>query len=151
MKIGIISSPGGHIFQLIQIMPILKKFDRFWITKNEIDTKYYLKKEKIYYAFFPESRNFINLIKNTFLAFKILKKEKPKILISSGAGIAIPFFIVGKIFFKTKLVFIEPYDFVAYPSLTGKILYNLVDIFIIQHKIQKKWYKKAILLENLIF
>lgn len=150
-KIGIITSNGGHLFQIIQLKKILNKYHRFWVTKNAIDSDFYLKKEKVYYGYFPESRNLINFIKNFFLAFKILNKEKPKVLISSGAGIAVPFFIVGKIFFKTKLIFIEPYDFIRYPSLTGKIVYNFVDLFIILHPIQKKWYKKGVLIESLIF
>lgn len=151
MKIGIISSNGGHLFQIIQLKKIFLSFQRFWVTKKDIDSLFYLKKEKVYYGYFPETRNTLNFIKNFFLAFKILKKEKPKILISSGAGIALPFFIVGKFFFNTKLIFIEPYDFVHYPSLTGKIVYNFVDLFIILHSIQKKWYPKATMIKNLIF
>lgn len=144
-KIGIISSKGGHLIQILQLKPIFKKSERFWITFKGVDTEYFLKREKVYYAFYPESRNVLNFIKNLFLAFFIFIKEKPNYLISCGAGIAVPFFIVGKIFFKAKLIYIEPYDFVAYPSLTGKILYKLkiVDLFLVQHKIQKKWFKKA--------
>jgi beta-1,4-N-acetylglucosaminyltransferase len=141
--IGIITSKGGHIFQLNQLRPFWKKYKRFWITDQGLDTDYFLKSEKIYFGYFPESRNIVNAFRNLFLAFKILKIERPDILISSGAGIAVPFFIVGKLFFKTKIIFIEPYDFIRYPSLTGKIVYNFVDLFLIQHNFQKKWYPKA--------
>lgn len=151
MKIAIITSKGGHLFQIIQLKSLFKKYKRFWVTEKSPDTDFFLKKEKFYYAHFPDSRNLINFFRNLFLAWKIIKKEKPKILISSGAGVAVPFLIVGKIFFQTKNIFIEPYDFIQYPSLTGKILYNFSDFFIIQNKIQKRWYKKAILMRNLIF
>jgi len=143
IKIGLITSKGGHLFQLIQLKLLWEKYDRFWVTDKEVDVDFFLKKEKVYYGFFPDSRNIINAFKNFFLALKILKVERPNFLLSSGAGIAIPFFIAGKIFFKTRLIFIEPYDFVAYPSLTGKILYHFVDLFLVQHRCQKKWYPKA--------
>ena len=107
------------------------------------DTLHYLRKEHIYYAFYPESRNIVNAIKNFFLAFKILRQERPDFILSSGAAIAVPFFIVNKFFGGAKFVFIEPYDFIAYPSLTGKIMYNFVDLFLVQHKRQKKWFPKA--------
>lgn len=143
IKLGIITSKGGHLLQILQLRKLFIKYNRFWITFKGIDVDYYLKEEKVYYACYPESRNWLNAIRNLFLAIKIFYNEKPTHLISSGAGIAVPFFIIGKLFFNTKLIFIEPYDFIAYPSLTGKILYNFIDLFLVQHKIQKKWFKKA--------
>jgi UDP-N-acetylglucosamine:LPS N-acetylglucosamine transferase len=143
IKIGLISSRGGHLYQTLRLRPFWKKYKRFWVTDQGQDTDYYLKNEKIYFGFFPDSRNIINAVKNIFLAIKILGREKPNVLISTGAGVALPFFIIGKFVFKSKLIFIEPYDFVKYPSLTGRIVYNFVDLFLIQHSIQKKWYPKA--------
>ena len=150
-KIGIISSKGGHLFQLKELNPLFKKYSRFWVTFKGKDVYYYLKNEKVFFAFYPESRNIINAIKNFFLAIKILKKEHPNLLISAGAAITVPFFIIGKIFLKTKLIYIEPYDFVAYPSLTGRMLYNFVDLFLVQHSIQKKWFPKAKYWGSLLF
>jgi len=141
-KIGIITSKGGHFVAIKQLLRLFNKYPHFWVTFKGEDTKEYLKNEIKYYGYFPESRNVINAIKNTFLAIKILTQEKPNVLISSGAGIAVPFFIVGKLL-RIKLIFIETYDYVRYPSLTGKILYNIVDLFLVQHKIQKQWYPKA--------
>jgi beta-1,4-N-acetylglucosaminyltransferase len=143
LTIGIISSKGGHLFQINQLRPFWKKHERFWVTDQGLDTDYFLKNERIYFGFFPDSRNIINAVKNLFLAINILRKEKPNILLSSGAGITVPFFIIGKIFHKTKLIFIEPYDFIQYPSLTGKIVYHFVDLFLVQHNFQKRWYPKA--------
>lgn len=141
-KIGIITSKGGHLFQIHQLKPIFSKHNRFWVTFKGKDEEYLLKNEKKYFAFYPESRNLINAVLNFFLAWKILTKEKPNILISAGAGIAPPFFIVGKIM-GMKLIFIEPYDFIHHPSLTGKIVSHFVDLFLVQHKEQLSFYKKA--------
>ena len=143
LTVGIITSKGGHLFQIIQLKSLWKKYKRFWVTDQGLDTNQLLKGEKIYFGYFPDSRNIINAVRNFFLSIKILKIEKPDILISPGAGISVPFFIIGKIFFKTKLIFIEPYDFIQYPSLTGRIVYNFVDLFLIQQDFQKKWYPKA--------
>jgi len=83
MKIGIITSKGGHIFQLLQLENFYKNYERFWVVFKGEDVSYYLKNEKKYYANYPESRNILNAIKNFFLAIKILKSEQPKFLISS--------------------------------------------------------------------
>ena len=140
---GIITSKWGHFFQIYKLINLFCRKKRFWITFYGEDTKNYLKGEKKYYAYYPESRNIINALRNLFLAIKIFHLEHPNCLISTGAGIAVPFFIIGKIFFRTKLIYIEPFDYVAYPTLTGKILYNITDLFLVQNKIQQKWYPKA--------
>lgn len=141
-KLGIITSKGGHLITIKQLAKLFDKYPHFWVTFKGEDTKEYLENEIKYFCYFPESRDIFNVIRNTFLAIKILTKEKPDILISSGAGIAVPFFIVGKLL-RIKLIFIETYDYIKYPSLTGRILYNITDLFLVQHKIQKRWYPKA--------
>ncbi len=149
-KIGIITSPGGHLVTLLSIEPLIKHNDAFWVTLKSIDTEDILEDKKKYFVYGPESRNILNLLRNVLKAFNILFKEKPDILISSGAGIAIPFFIIGKLFFSTKLIFIEVFDFVQYPSLTGKMLYLISDHFIVQHSKQLTWYPKATYLGKIV-
>ena len=101
-----------------------------------------LKDEKKYWCHFPTNRNIKNLIKNTFLAFKILRKEKPDLIISSGAAVAIPFFYLGKLF-KAKTVYVEVYDRIELPTVTGKIVYPVTDQFILQWEEQKEFYPKG--------
>jgi len=71
-----------------------------------------------------------------------LRREKPTLLISCGAGIAPPFFYVGKIL-GIKLIFIEPYDFVCYSSLSGKLVAPIVDELLVQHKEQLPFFRNA--------
>lgn len=84
-----------------------------------------------------------NLIKNTFLAIKVLRKEKPDLIISSGAAVAVPFFYIGKLM-GAKVVYIEVFDRYNKPTLTGKLVYPITDEFIVQWEEMKKIYPKAI-------
>lgn len=142
LKIGLITSKGGHLFQLHQLKPFWRQYRRFWVTFKGKDVNYLLKKEKIYFGYYPESRNVLNAFRNLILAFKILRKERPDLLVSAGAAIAPPFFLAGKLM-GCKLIFIEPYDFVNFPSLSGRLVYRLADKFIIQQKCQRKFFPKA--------
>ena len=83
------------------------------------------------------------LIKNTKIAWKVLRKEKPDVIISSGAAVAVPFFYLGKLF-GAKLVYIEVFDRIDKPTMTGKMVYPIVDKFIVQWEEQKEVYPKAI-------
>ena len=80
---------------------------------------------------------------NFYQSFKILFKERPKLIISTGADVCLGTIILGKLFFKTRLIFIESAANVVTPTLTGRISYFFSDLFIIQHKDLIKYYPKA--------
>ena len=143
MKICLVGSSGGHLTHLYLLQDFWKNQDRFWVTFDKDDANQLLKDEKIFHCFFPTNRNLINLCKNTFLAWKILKKEKPDIIISSGAAVAVPFFYIGKLF-GAKTVYIEVFDRIDKPTLTGKLVYPVTDKFFVQWEEMTKVYPKAI-------
>ena len=101
-KICFVTSSGGHLTHLMQLKEWWKDKERIWVTFDKADSRSILKDEKKYWCFFPTNRNIKNLIKNTFLAFKILRKEKPDIIVSTGAAVAIPFFYLGKLLIRLK-------------------------------------------------
>lgn len=143
MKICLVGSSGGHLTHLYQLKPFWKDKNRFWVTFDKEDANSLLENETLYHCYFPTNRNIKNLIKNTFLAIKVLKKEKPDIIISSGAAVAVPFFYIGKLM-GAKLVYIEIYDRLDKSTLTGKLVYPITDKFIVQWEELKKVYPKAI-------
>ena len=142
MKIGLVGSSGGHLTHLYMLKPTWEKYDRFWVTFDKEDARSLLENERMYSCYYPTNRNIKNLIKNTFLAIKVLKKEKPDVLISSGAAVAVPFFYLGKLM-GCKLIYIEVFDRIDKPTLTGKMVYPIVDEFIVQWEEMKQVYPKA--------
>ncbi|HHA8587280.1 TPA: PssD/Cps14F family polysaccharide biosynthesis glycosyltransferase [Streptococcus pneumoniae] len=143
MKICLVGSSGGHLTHLYLLKPFWKDKERFWVTFDKADVRSVLSEEVVYPCYYPTNRNIKNLIKNTFLAYKILKKERPDLIISSGAAIAVPFFYIGKLF-GSKTVYIEVFDRIDASTLTGKLVYPVTDRFIVQWEEMKKVYPKAI-------
>lgn len=143
MKIALVGSSGGHLTHLYLLKKFWENEDRFWVTFDKTDAKSILKEERFYPCYYPTNRNVKNTIKNTILAFKILRKEKPDLIISSGAAVAVPFFWLGKLF-GSKTVYIEIFDRIDKPTLTGKLVYPVTDKFIVQWEELKKVYPKAI-------
>lgn len=142
MKVCLVGSSGGHLTHLYMLKRFWQNRDRFWVTFPKEDANYLLDGEKVYPCYFPTNRNIKNLIKNTFLALKIIKKERPDLIISSGAAVAVPFFYIGKIF-GAKTIYIEVFDRIDKPTLTGKLVYPIADLFIVQWDEMKKVYPKA--------
>jgi len=149
MKIAIVCSTGGHLFQLYILKDWWKKYERFWVTFRKEDALSMLKEEKKYWAYYPTTRNLWNLIRNTILAWRILRKEKPDIIVSTGAGVAVPFFWLGKLF-GAKTIFIEVYDRIDSPTLTGKLVYPVTNRFLLQWESQKKFYPKGIVIGEML-
>lgn len=143
IKIGLVGSSGGHLTHLYMLKPIWEKEDRFWVTFDKEDAKSLLNGEKVYSCYFPTNRNVKNLFRNTAVACRVLRKERPDVIISSGAAVAVPFFYLGKLF-GAKLIYVEVFDRIDKPTLTGRLVYPITDRFIVQWEEQRKVYKKAI-------
>ena len=143
MKVCLVGSSGGHLTHLYMLKPFWKDKNRFWVTFDKEDARSKLKNEKMYSCYYPTNRSIKALIKNTILAIKVLKKEKPDLIISSGAAVAVPFFYIGKLM-GAQLIYIEVFDRYDKPTMTGKMVYPIVDKFIVQWEEEKKVYPKAI-------
>lgn len=120
-----------------------KAADRFWVTFDKEDANTALEGERVYHCYFPTNRNIPNLFRNTILAIKILRNERPDLIVSSGAAVAVPFFLVGKLL-GAKLVYVEVFDRVDRPTLTGRMLNGISDLFIVQWPEMKSVYKHAV-------
>ena len=106
MKICFVGSSGGHLAHLYMLKPFWKNKERFWVTFDKEDARSLLKDEKMYSVYYPSNRSIKALLINTWRALRILPKEKPDLIISSGAAPAIPFFWIGKLM-GAKTVYIE--------------------------------------------
>lgn len=143
MKVCLVGSSGGHLAQLLMLKPFLRNKERFWVTFKKEDAQSQLVGEKVYSCHYPTNRNLKNLIRNTIVAFKVLHKEKPDLIISTGAAVAVPFFYIGKLF-GAKLIYIEVFDRIDKPTMTGKMVYPITDRFIVQWEEMKKIYPNSI-------
>ncbi len=143
LKICLVSSSGGHLTHLYMLKPFWSNKKRFWVTFDKEDARSLLNGEKMYPCYYPTNRSLKALLLNTKLAFGIISKEKPDLIISSGAAVSVPFFYVGKLF-GAKLIYIEVFDRINKPTMSGKIVYPVADKFIVEWEEMKKVYPKAI-------
>ena len=133
IKVCLVGSSGGHLTHLYMLKPFWKDKNRFWVTFDKEDARSLLEGEKVYPCYFPTNRSIKALIKNTKIAWDVLHKEKPDLIISCGAAVAVPFFYIGKMM-GAKLVYIEVFDRIDKPTMTGKMVYPIVDKFVVQYK-----------------
>jgi len=70
-------------------------------------------------------------------------KEKPDLIISTGAGVAIPTCFLGWLFRK-RVIFIEDWCRINKPSFSGRMIYPLANLFFVQWEQLLRYYPKAI-------
>tara|TARA_A100001015_G_C14590424_1_gene556433 strand:+ start:125 stop:586 length:462 start_codon:yes stop_codon:yes gene_type:complete len=145
IKILIISSCGGHLTEILDLKNSYINYDYLFCINKKISLSKYLAGKTI---FIKHSERDLWSLFNFFEAFKILILHKPKILISTGAGPALIFAIVNKLINKSKFIYIETLASINKPSLTGRLIYHLVDHFIIRWKNLYKFFPKATLIER---
>lgn len=141
MKVCVVSSSGGHLTEVKSFYNIYKKYDYHYVLNYKVD----LSQDMIGRTnFITHSERDLKLLINFVEAFKLIKKNKPDVILSTGAGPVVPFAIVGKLFYGCKVVFVETITAVEKPSLTGKIMYLLSDHFYYQWPSLKKYFPKGV-------
>jgi len=142
LNICVVCSAGGHLMEAMQILPALRGHKRFFVTFEREQAREVLKKEKVYFVIDPK-RNPKKLMKNFYQAIKILKKEKPDVVLSTGAAAAVPLCYAAKML-GMKIIFVESLAAVQKPSMSGRAVYPIADLFVVQWKHLMKNYKKAV-------
>ncbi|WP_079474712.1 PssD/Cps14F family polysaccharide biosynthesis glycosyltransferase [Marinococcus halophilus] len=146
-KVVFISSVGGHLTQLLQLEPLFSEYNYHIITeKTDITVDM---KEKYPMSFLVYgARNYpfrylfkfsYNVIKSLFLFLKL----RPDVVVTTGVHTAVPMCYIAKLFRK-KVIYIESFAKSHSPNLSGRLVYPIADLFIVQWESMKKFYPKAV-------
>lgn len=108
----LVASTGGHLKQLHELKEFWSRYDHTWVTFSNANGPDLLKDEKnVIWAPFPTNfPNLPNNIRNTFLALRIVLSGKYTHIVSTGAGVGVPYIWLGWLlspFLKTKTIFID--------------------------------------------
>lgn len=145
----LVCSSGGHLLVLHQLKPWWEKFDRTWVSFRKPDTLSLLEGERVHWAYHPTTRNIANMFRNLGLAWSLLRRARPDLVVSSGAGVAFPFFVVARLL-GIKTVYVEAYNRVDTPTLTGRLCYPISSLFLLQWEQQRPFYPRAHVIGELL-
>jgi len=147
-KICLVCSLGGHLNQIMELSEFYKEYDYYFITFYRNSASNFKNQEKVYFVKDP-SRNIFNFAINFYQSLLLFFKENPDIIISTGAGVAIATCYLGWLFRK-KIVFIEDWCVIDKPSLSGRLVYPISNLFFVQWEELLKHYSKAIYKGSLV-
>jgi beta-1,4-N-acetylglucosaminyltransferase len=120
-EILLVCSSGGHLLQLHALRPAWEEFSRAWVTFDRSDSRSLLAAERVVHAYGPTNRNVLNLLRNLLLAVRVIVRLRPRIVLTTGAGVAVPFAWVGRLF-GAKVVYVESATRIESPSLSLRLV-----------------------------
>ena len=143
----LVASGGGHLGQLLALAPWWSAHDRTWVTFETVNAAA-LGDDRVVFAHHPTTRNIPNLARNLVLAWRVLRRERPDVVVTTGAGVAVPFFVLAKAL-GVRTVFIEVYDRIDSRTLTGRLCRPLSDLFLVQWERQRELYGQGTVIGGL--
>ncbi|GAB3207526.1 UDP-N-acetylglucosamine--LPS N-acetylglucosamine transferase [Marinactinospora thermotolerans] len=138
-----VASSGGHLAQLCALRPWWEERERAWVTFRTPDAESALAGEDVRWAYHPTTRHLGNLVRNTVLAARTLARTRPSVVVSTGAGVALPFFALAWLL-RIPTVYIEVYDRIDTPTLTARLCRPFTRLFLAQWEEQRAFMPTAI-------
>lgn len=148
-RVLLAGSSGGHLAQLLALRPWWQDAARGWVCFDTPDATHALEGERVWWAHHPTTRNIPNLLRNALLALKVLREFRPTVIVSTGAAVALPFFVLGRLL-GVRCVFIEVYDRVDNATLTGRLCEPFADMMAVQWPEQQSLYRDTTLIGPLL-
>jgi UDP-N-acetylglucosamine:LPS N-acetylglucosamine transferase len=145
----LVGSSGGHLAQLIALHPWWSEMERHWVTFDTPDARSALRDEAVTWAYHPTTRNVPNLVRNTVQAVRELRRHRPDVVVSTGAGVALPYFVLARAM-GVLTVYVEVYDRVDTATLTGRLCRPFTRLMLVQWPEQLGLYRDAQLVGPLL-
>ena len=127
MKICLVCSHGGHLTEMLELSEAFQGHDIFFVTYESERTG----RLNRAYRFPNLTKDRLSLLSFIPRVLRILLKERPKVVVSTGAELAVPVFYLAKLL-GIKTIFVESCCRVVHPSLTGRLIYPVADVFLVQ-------------------
>ena len=131
LKIGIAASAGGHLSQMLKLSECWKGYETFSITTTEVVREKLQNFGPVYTVGECNRQHPILVFKVLLECIRIILKERPDIIISTGAAVGCIACFLGK-FIGAKIIWIDSITNVEKLSLSGRMVRFIADLFFVQ-------------------
>jgi len=121
VDVWLVASSGGHLLQLFSLGEAWADRARVWISNDRSDARSLLEGEEAYFLPGPASRDAVAFVRNLVLALRLVRRRRPRVLVTTGADIAVPFALVARLF-SAKIVYVESFTRIVTPSLSCRLI-----------------------------
>jgi beta-1,4-N-acetylglucosaminyltransferase len=138
----LVCSGGGHLSQLLELCAEWPAHTQHWITFDSAHARSMLGDRRITFAHGSTNPSTSALLRNVVLAWRLIRAHRPHAIVTTGAGIAVPFCYVGRLL-GCRVVYVECLSRVSEPSLTGRLVQPVAHDFYVQWPQLVSEYRRA--------
>jgi UDP-N-acetylglucosamine:LPS N-acetylglucosamine transferase len=128
----LVCSSGGHLQQMLALRDAWGPYSHVWVTFDKSDSRSLLRDEPVVFAYSPTNRSLKNLARNLVVAWRTLRTVRPGIMLTTGAGVAVPFAWLARLR-GVKIVYVESFTRIESPSLTCRLVAPIA------HRVYAQW------------
>ncbi len=131
LDVLLVCSAGGHLLQLFALRDAWAGYSRAWATDDTSDARSLLAGEDVTFARTPTTRHLGNLLRNLGIAWKLVGEKRPRVVLTTGAGTAVPFAWAARLR-GARVVYIESLTRIEGPSLSLRLIAPAADRIYVQ-------------------
>jgi len=138
----LVCSSGGHLLQLRSLRAAWGGLGHLWVTFDKSDARSLLVGERGVFAHGPTNRNIPNLLRNLILAWRLIRRRRPRTIITTGAGVAVPFCWIGWLH-GSRVVYVESFTRIDSVSLSCRLIEPVAERVYVQWPEMQRLLPKA--------
>jgi len=148
-KALLVCSPGGHLTQMLSLEECWRDLETTWATLPSPDVEHLLEGRTVAFCHGPTNRSVKALARNLVVAWRVIRLHRPDVILSTGAALAVPFFIVGRLL-RCRTVYVESLTRINELSLAGRLAYPIASSFFVQWPAAAGSRRRAVHVGNLL-
>lgn len=130
-KICLATSAGGHLTQLLELAESWKKHETFFVTTHEVMKEKLQQHSQVYVVGECNRQHPIRAIKVLMWCINAMFRERPDVVISTGAAAGCMACFLGKLL-GAKVIWVDSITNVERLSLSGRMVRYIADLFLVQ-------------------
>lgn len=142
LRICLAASAGGHSSQLLKLADSWNGYETFCVTTTEVVRDKLSKFGRVYVVGECNRQHPVRVIKVLLQCIRIVFRERPDVVISTGAAAGCMLCLLGKML-GAKIIWIDSITNVERISLSGRMVRYVADLFLVQWPELAGRYKKV--------
>jgi hypothetical protein len=147
-RVLLVSSSGGVLLDLLALRPWVSLQHASWIAVQAPDTTALLAGERVHWEPEQSVRRPLGVLTAVIRARRILRRERPDVIISAGSGVAVGVFIAARLA-GVPALWLETFNIVGASGVASRVCGRLAAAILIQRPSLAASRPRAVLLGEL--
>jgi len=131
LRICLVASAGGHLSQLRKVAGAWSDRPTFWVTTTNVVSGSLGEGSEVYVVGECNRDHLLRVIRVLFRCLYIVLKERPDVIISTGAAAGCLMCLLGRLL-GVRIVWLDSITNVKRVSLSGRLVRPFADLFLVQ-------------------